>query len=202
MESINDGPDPQGIYQGIPELVVGIGGNRYYRTQTRGESSVKNIALIGMPGAGKSTIGVILAKSLRMNFTDTDLVIQERTGLLLQEIIDRDGPSGFLKTEEETVLSLQCRNSVIATGGSVVLTPRAMEHLKTGGTIVYLKVPFSEIEKRLGNISCRGIVLFSGQDLRRMYDERVSLYEDYADITIDCTGLDFETVVGEVLLRT
>src|SRR5690606_34398761 len=112
---------------------------------------MRNIVLIGMPGAGKSTVGVILAKALGMNFVDADLVIQERTGLRLQAIIDRDGPAGFLKAEEEAVLSLSCRNSVIATGGSVVMSPRAMEHLISAGTVVYLKVPFEEIEKRLGN---------------------------------------------------
>ena len=161
---------------------------------------MRNIVLIGMPGAGKSTVGVILAKALGMNFVDADLVIQERTGLRLQAIIDRDGPAGFLKAEEEAVLSLSCRNSVIATGGSVVMSPRAMEHLISAGTVVYLKVPFEEIEKRLGNISGRGIVLFAGQSLRMMYDQRVSLYEQYADITIDCAGLDFERVVGQLHL--
>jgi len=165
-----------------------------------GDGNMRNIVLTGMPGAGKSTVGVILAKVLGMSFVDTDLVIQERTGLRLQAIIDREGPAGFLKTEEEAVLSLRCRNSVIATGGSVVMSPRAMEHVKSGGTVVYLKVSFDEIEKRLGNISGRGIVLFAGQSLRMMYDQRVHLYKQYADITIDCAGLDFETVVGQVLL--
>ena len=95
---------------------------------------MRNIVLIGMPGAGKSTVGVILVKALGMNFVDADLVIQERTGLRLQAIIDRDGPAGFLKAEEEAVLSLSCRNSVIATGGSVVMSPRAMEHLPSAAT--------------------------------------------------------------------
>jgi len=107
---------------------------------------------------------------------------------------------GFFKNSARLDLFLRCKNSVIATGGSVVMSPRAMEHLISAGTVVYLKVPFEEIEKRLGNISGRGIVLFAGQSLRMMYDQRVSLYEQYADITIDCAGLDFETVVGQVLL--
>ena len=161
--------------------------------------AMTNIVLIGIPGAGKSTVGVILAKVLRMNFIDTDLVIQERTGLRLQELIDRDGPSEFMRIEEAAVLSLTCRNTVIATGGSVVLSPPAMDHLKAGGTVVYLKVPFEEIEQRLGNISGRGIVLLSNQTLRAMYDGRVPLYERYADVTVDCAGRDFETVVGTIL---
>jgi shikimate kinase len=107
---------------------------------------------------------------------------------------------GFFKNSARLDLFLRCKNSVIATGGSVVMSPRAMEHLISAGTVVYLKVPFEEIEKRLGNISGRGIVLFAGQSLRMMYDQRVSLYEQYADITIDCACLDFETVVGQVLL--
>lgn len=164
-----------------------------------GDGNMRNIALIGMPGAGKSTVGPILAKVLRMSFIDTDLRIQERTGLRLQAIIDRDGPDGFIKTEEKAVLSLKCRDSVIATGGSVIMSHRAMEHLMSDGTVVYLKVPFEEIEKRLVNISGRGIVLFASQSLRTMYDGRAPLYERYADITVDCAGLDIETVAGQVL---
>jgi shikimate kinase len=160
---------------------------------------MKNIILIGMPGAGKSTVGVILAKTLGMTFVDTDIAIQERTGRLLQEIIDADGPAAFLKTEEETALSLSCRNSVIATGGSVVFSGTAMAHLKEGGVVVYLAISFEEMERRLKNITTRGIVLFSGESLFDMYHERVPLYEKYADITVECEREDFEVVVGKVI---
>jgi shikimate kinase len=160
---------------------------------------MKNIVLIGMPGAGKSTVGVILAKALRRHFLDTDIVIQEHAGRLLQEIIDTDGPAAFKKLEEETVLSLHRRNAVIATGGSVVFSERAMEQLKTEGVVVYLKISFGEMEKRLRNITTRGIVLSRGETLRDMYNERVPLYERYADITVDCSGEDFEDCVGSVI---
>ena len=160
---------------------------------------MKNIVLIGMPGAGKSTAGVILAKTLRRNFIDTDILLQERSGRLLQDIIDTDGPDAFRKLEEETILSLHCRNTVIATGGSVVFSGRAMEHLKKDGVVVYLQISFGTMERRLRNIRTRGIVLSRGETLREMYDERVPLYELYADITVSCTEEDFETVVGRVI---
>jgi len=160
---------------------------------------LKNIVLIGMPGAGKSTAGVILAKALRRHFIDTDLVIQEHAGRLLQDIIDTDGPGAFKTIEEETVLSLHRQGAVIATGGSVVFSGRAMEHLKKDGVAVYLKISFEEMEKRLRNITTRGIVLSRGETLREMYDERIPLYGKYADITIECSDEDFETVVGKVI---
>jgi len=163
------------------------------------EKPMKNIILIGMPGAGKSTAGVILAKTLGMKFTDTDIAIQENTGRLLQEIIDKEGPGAFLETEEKTILSLHCNNTVIATGGSVVFSGNAMEHLKQEGIVVYLKISFDEMVRRLDNITTRGIVLVAGESLRDMYDERVPLYEKYAGITIDCAGDPFETVVGKVI---
>jgi len=160
---------------------------------------MKNIIIIGMPGAGKSTVGVILAKTLGMNFTDTDIVIQETSGRLLQEIIDTEGPESFLKTEENAILSLQGQNAVIATGGSVVFSGRAMEHLKRDGVVLYLAISFEEMARRLNNITTRGIVLVAGQSLRDMYNQRIPLYEKYADITIGCSGDDFENVVAKAV---
>ena len=160
---------------------------------------MKNIILIGMPGAGKSTVGVILAKALGRTFIDTDIVIQENAGRLLQEIIDREGPGAFLKIEEKTILSLHCHNSVIATGGSVVFSQKAMESLKKEGVVIYLAISFEEMEERLRNITTRGIVLFSGESLSDMYHERVPLYEKYADITVDCSKGDFEDIVEKVI---
>lgn len=160
---------------------------------------MKNIILIGMPGAGKSTMGVILAKTRGMKFIDTDILIQETTGRLLQEIIDADGPGAFKTLEEKTILSLQCHNTVIATGGSVVFSQPAMEHLKSGGAVIYLQISFDEMAKRLKNSTTRGIVLIAGQDLRDMYDQRIPLYEKYADITIDCSEDEFETCVESVI---
>jgi len=176
-----------------------MGGKRGHRPVPESTGPLKNIVLIGMPGAGKSTVGVILAKALRRHFLDTDIVIQEQAGRLLQEIIDTDGPEAFKRLEEETVLSLHRRNTVIATGGSVVFSRRAMEHLKKEGIVVYLKISFEEMENRLRNITTRGIVLSHGETLREMYDERVPLYEKYADITVSCSEEDFETVVGKVI---
>jgi shikimate kinase len=161
--------------------------------------TIKNIVLIGMPGAGKSTMGVILAKTLGRNFIDTDIVAQETTGRLLQEIIDAEGTDAFLNTEEKTILSLHCHHAVIATGGSVVFSEKAMEHLKREGVVLYLKISFEEMEHRLKNITTRGIVLVAGQSLHEMYTQRVPLYEKYADITIDCTDGDFEQCVGNAI---
>jgi shikimate kinase len=160
---------------------------------------MKNIVLIGMPGAGKSTMGVILAKTLGRNFTDTDIMAQETTGRLLQEIIDKEGTGAFLATEKKTILSLHGHNAVIATGGSVVFSEKAMEHLKKDGVVIYLDISFEEMVRRLNNITTRGIVLAAGQSLREMYDQRVPLYEKYADITIDCSDGDFEKCIGNVI---
>jgi shikimate kinase len=160
---------------------------------------MKNIVLIGMPGAGKSTVGVILAKTLGMNFIDTDIVIQEQAGRLLQEMIDEEGPDAFLKIEEETIRSLKGRNAVIATGGSVVFSRRTMQHLKSDGVVIYLNISFEEMVQRLNNITTRGIVLHAGQNLHDMYNERVPLYQKYADITVDCSDAHFENIVKKVV---
>jgi len=160
---------------------------------------MKNIVITGMPGAGKSTIGVIHAKILGRNFTDTDIVAQETTGRLLQEIIDKEGSGAFLETEEKTILSLHCHNAVIATGGSVVFSEKAMEYLKKDGVVIYLDIFLEEMVRRLKNITTRGIVLVAGQNLRDMYNQRVPLYEKFADITIDCSDGDFENCIGNVM---
>ncbi|MCP1715478.1 shikimate kinase [Methanocalculus alkaliphilus] len=160
-----------------------------------------NIILIGMPGAGKSTVGVILAKTLGMQFIDTDILIQQQSGRMLQEILDHDGPDAFRRMEEETILSLHPSNSVIATGGSVVRSRAAMEHLRSLGVVLYLEISFEEMERRIKNITTRGIVLLPGQSLRAMYLQRVPLYEEYADDIIPCSGEDLESVVSQILIR-
>ncbi len=158
-----------------------------------------NVILIGMSGAGKSTLGVLLAKALGYNFSDTDLLIQQREGRLLQRIIDEEGIDYFMDAEERAVLTVEAQSSVIATGGSVVYSERAMEHLLSLGRVVYLSVSFEELEKRLSNIKTRGIVFKRSGDLRSVYEERLPLYEKYADLTVVCTGRDIEDSVEEIL---
>jgi len=160
---------------------------------------MKNIILTGMPGAGKSTVGVILAKTLGMNFIDTDIVLQENEGRILQEIINKDGIDAFLKTEESIIVSLQCENTIIATGGSVVFSDKSMNYLKKKGIIVYLYIGYEELVQRIKNITTRGIVLAADQSLLDLYNQRLPLYEKYADITIDCSDIDVEKIIEKVI---
>ncbi len=159
-----------------------------------------NIVLIGMPGVGKSTVGVLLAKQLGMSFMDTDIHIQVRQGKSLQEIIDTSGVGNFCAIEEESVLSVSCGSHVIATGGSVVYGSRAMNHLKKMGTVIHLDLQADKLEKRLaGNIHSRGVVMEPGRTIGTLYQERHPLYLKYADMTIDCEGASPDTVVGKII---
>lgn len=160
-----------------------------------------NIVLIGMPGVGKSTAGVVLAKIIGYKFIDADIVIQEQEGKLLKEIISEKGVDGFIQVENRVNSSLDCHKAVIATGGSVVYGKEAMKHLSEIGTVVYLKVGYDEINGRLGNLKGRGVVLKDGQDLKSLYEERVPLYEEYADIIIDETGKNVEETVQELIFQ-
>ena len=144
-----------------------------------------SIILIGMPSCGKSTLGVLLAKKLGYRFIDSDLLIQEREGKLLHEIISEGGNDCFLEIEEQVNASITDEKAVIATGGSVVYSEPAMENLKKLGKVVYLKLPFEEMCRRLGDYSHRGVVLKKGSTLADMYAERAPLYEKYADLTVD-----------------
>ena len=161
----------------------------------------KNIVLIGMPGVGKSTIGVLLAKVLSRSFLDTDISIQSREKRALQDIIDTQGVEAFCQIEEQAVLSISSTNCVIATGGSVVYSKKAIESLKQSGILFYLYVPLSILKKRLKNISSRGVVMLHSQSLEQLFDERLPLYEQCADTVIDCTGKNHEQVVNEILSR-
>ena len=161
---------------------------------------MKNIVLIGMPGAGKSTVGVVLAKHEGFGFLDSDLVIQ-KTGLLLHEIISREGDEGFRQVENRVNASLRVRHTVIATGGSVIYGREAMQHLRRIGTVVYLKLSCPSIAERLGDLKERGVTLKEGQTLQQLYDERVPLYERYADITIDCEEKSIREIVAEISAR-
>ncbi len=150
-----------------------------------------NIVLIGMPGVGKSTAGVILAKILGYKFIDMDIVIQEREGRLLKDIIEDEGVDGFIAIENDVNKSVEAEKSVIATGGSVVYGAEAMEHLKEIGTVVYLKINYETIEQRVSNVKGRGVVLRDGQTLKDIYEERSRLYMQYADVIVT---VDNETV--------
>lgn len=144
-----------------------------------------SIILIGMPSCGKSTLGVLLAKKLGYRFVDCDLLIQEREGKLLHEIIAEKGNEGFIAIENEVNSTLNEKNAIIATGGSVVYGEEAMANLKTLGKVVYLKIPYDEMCRRLGDFSHRGVIIREGTTLHDMYAERAPLYEKYADITVD-----------------
>lgn len=145
-----------------------------------------NVTLIGMPGSGKSTVGVLLAKLLGHQFLDVDLLIQEREGALLQEILDSRGTAAFLDAEEAAVLSLDCRRTVIAPGGSAVCREGAALHLKKLGPVVYLQVSLEELTRRIRNLSTRGIAMEPGQTLADVMAFRDPLYRKYADLIIDC----------------
>ncbi|MCI5656113.1 MAG: shikimate kinase [Candidatus Pseudoruminococcus sp.] len=150
---------------------------------------MKNIILIGMPGCGKSTVGVILAKIIGYSFLDSDLLIQEKDGRLLSEIISQEGLDGFNKIENKINASIDVSRSVIATGGSVIYGEEAMEHFKKIGIVVYIRLPYGEIANRLGDLTQRGVSIKKGQTLLDLYNERIPLYEKYADIIVDENGM-------------
>lgn len=159
----------------------------------------KNIVLIGMPGVGKSTIGVILAKVLGFKFIDTDLIIQEKEQKLLSELIAENGVDGFIEIENKINSELKADKSVIATGGSVVYGTDAMKNLKNIGKVIYLKQDFENIQKRVQNIKGRGVVLKENQTLEDLYNERSILYDKYADIVIEEGNLNVEETLNVIL---
>lgn len=158
----------------------------------------RNIVLIGMPGAGKSTVGVVLAKNLGLRFVDSDICIQETEKKLLHEIIKEKGTQGFLEVENRVNASLNMTDSVIATGGSAVYGKEAMQHLRETGIIVYLKLSCDAIKERLGDLTKRGVALKTGQTLEDLYEERSPLYEKYADLVIDCENQEIRKIVAQI----
>ena len=160
-----------------------------------------NIVLLGMPGSGKSTVGVLLAKSLGMRFIDTDLLIQEQEGRLLKDIIREEGLDEFIAIENRVNAEVTAENSVIAPGGSAIYGDVAMEHFKEMAEIVYLKLSYRSIAKRLGDLTKRGVVFRPGQNLKALYKERCPLYEKYADVVIDCDNKTAEECVDLIVKK-
>lgn len=158
-----------------------------------------NVVLIGMPACGKSTTGVILAKTMRKSFIDTDLLIQEREDRALQDIINESGNDYFREVEEDVLKNLTTANSIISTGGSAVYYPEAMKNLKKNGTVVYLKLSLETIEERLNNIHTRGVTMKEGDTIADLYMERIPLYEKYADITISADDFTVEETVEAII---
>ena len=160
---------------------------------------MNNVTLIGMPGVGKSTLGVVLAKVLGYQFLDSDLLIQKAEKRRLSRIIEEEGVEGFMAIENRVNAAIDVTDTVIATGGSVVYCEEAMQHLKSVGKVVYLKLSLESLSKRLGNLKGRGVVLKDGQTLKDLYTERIPLYEKYADIVVDEEGKDLEASLQAVL---
>lgn len=160
---------------------------------------MNNIVLIGMPGAGKSTIGVLLAKSLLCDFADTDLVIQKKYGCSLCDIINSEGTGRFIEIEDEVLSSCRFENTVIATGGSAVYGENAMKNLKKNSITFYLRVCVRELEGRLQNIHTRGVAMKKGSTVADLFNERQPLYEQYADFTVECDGLTAEECVERIV---
>ncbi len=158
-----------------------------------------NVVLIGMPGSGKSTVGVLLAKRLGYRFVDTDLLIQAGEGKSLRRLIEQYGMRRFCEIESETVQRVEAADSVIATGGSVVYYEAAMASLARLGTIVYLKLPLAELANRLGDLQARGVVLEPGQTLTQLYEKRTPLYEKWAQVTADLAGLNHDDCVDAII---
>ncbi|MCI8366767.1 MAG: shikimate kinase [Eggerthellaceae bacterium] len=164
------------------------------------EPGKDNIILIGMPGAGKSTLGIVLAKILNYNFVDADLVIQNQCDKTLQKLLDACGPDGFIEMENQVLSDMEFEHTVVATGGSAVYSEDAMRHLSGIGRIVYLKISFEELRDRLCDFQDRGVVLRNGisMSLRDLYDERLPLYEMYADVTVDVNDLSITAAARKV----
>ncbi len=162
------------------------------------QTAPANLILIGMPGAGKSTVGRLLARQIALDFLDTDLLLEARVGCSLQQIVEARGNAGMRAAEERLILSLNCRHTVIATGGSAVYSPAAMAHLKSLGRIIFLHLPLEALQPRLNDLATRGLVRRPGQSLADLYAERLPLYRRYADITLDCLGLTPEEVVRAI----
>lgn len=158
----------------------------------------QSVVLIGMPAAGKSTVGVVLAKTLGKQFVDTDLLIQEREGLLLQDIINTKGNDYFKQAEEAVLTELDVENAVISTGGSAIYYPKAMEHLHDLGPVIYLQLSVPTLKSRLSNIKTRGIAMAPGQTIEDLARSRVPLYESYADIIMPTEGLDVEETIERI----
>ncbi|MBQ8188710.1 MAG: shikimate kinase [Lachnospiraceae bacterium] len=168
---------------------------------TKCKNETQNVILIGMPGVGKSTIGVVLAKNMGYRFLDSDLVIQETEGKLLHELIEENGIEGFLAIEDRINASIEIEKAVIATGGSAVYGAKAMEHFKETGMVVYLYLPYEELAERLGDLHQRGVALRAGQTLQELLEERTPLYEKYAEMTIDCGNKQIREIVAEIADR-
>ncbi|WP_425756497.1 shikimate kinase [Ihubacter sp. rT4E-8] len=160
---------------------------------------MQNIILVGMPSCGKSTVGVVLAKTVNKGFVDTDLLIQQREKKTLQEIINSSGNEYFHQVEESVLLDFEGEDCVIATGGSAIYFDRAMEKFKEKGVIIYLQVTLDTVFERLSNIKTRGVTLEKGQTLADLYEQRVPLYEKHADVTVVCDGCTVEEVVEKIV---
>ncbi len=163
---------------------------------------MKNIVLIGMPSAGKSTVGVVLSKTAGLSFIDTDLIIQENEKRLLKDVLVENGIRYFLDAEERVLLNLNVERHVVATGGSAIYSEASMMHLKSNSIIFYLKISYAEMAKRINNISTRGIAIRKDQNLSDLYNEREPLYSRYADYTINGDNRDIGSIITEILKIT